>query len=67
MKKEQTNPPTQKETTNPADKLPKELKAIYNDTRKGSAAVESLKVAAALKLWNDRGYRQFRVRGRIRR
>jgi hypothetical protein len=54
LKKQQTNPPTQ----NPADKLPKELKAIYNDTRKSSAAVESLKVAAALKLWNDRGYRQ---------
>jgi hypothetical protein len=57
MKKEQTNPPTQKDT-NPTDKLPEELKAIYNGTRKSSAAVESLKVAAALKLWVDRGYRQ---------
>ena len=40
-----------------ADKLPKELRAAYSDARKGSAVVECLKVAAALKLWCDRGYR----------
>lgn len=57
MKKQQTNPPTQK-NPNPTDKLPKELKAIYNGTRKSSAAVETLKIAAALKLWKDRGYRK---------
>ncbi len=40
------------------DKLPDELRANYKSSeRKGSAVVESLKVAAALKLWVDRGYR----------
>jgi hypothetical protein len=38
--------------------LPEELKANYiKQARKSSPAVEALKVAAALKLWNDRGYR----------
>ncbi len=59
MKKEQTNPSPQKDTKNPADKLPEELRGNYNSSeRKGSAVVENLKVAAALKLWVDRGYRQ---------
>ncbi len=59
LKKEQTNPLPQKDTKNPADKLPEELRANYKSSeRKGSAAIENLKVAAALKLWNDRGYRQ---------
>ncbi len=40
------------------DKLPDELRANYKSSeRKGSAVIESLKVAAALKLWVDRGYR----------
>ena len=42
-----------------ASKLPEELRANYKSSaRKGSAVVEGLKVAAALKLWVDRGYRQ---------
>ena len=41
-----------------ADKLPKELRAAYSDARKGSEVIESLKVAAALKLWVERGYRE---------
>jgi hypothetical protein len=41
------------------NKLPEELRANYEKhTRKGSAVVESLKVAAGLKLWVDRGYRE---------
>ncbi len=56
MKKEQTNPPKAKNTN--ADKLPEELKTIYKSARKGSTVLEELKVAAALKLWNDRGYRE---------
>ena len=52
MKKEQPNPSLQ------TDKLPEELKLIYKCARKGSAVIEELKVAAALKLWNDRGYRE---------
>ncbi len=50
MKKEQTN-------LNLTDKLPKELQETYNKTsRKNSPTIETLKVAAALKLWNDRGF-----------
>jgi hypothetical protein len=52
LEKEQTNLSLR------TDKLPEELRANYNSsTHKGSAAVENLKVAAALKLWCDRGYR----------
>ena len=41
-------------------KLPEELRANYNSSEhKCSAVVEGLKVAAALKLWVDRGYRAF--------
>jgi predicted metal-binding protein len=40
------------------DELPEELRANYIRARKGSAVVECLKVAAALKLWFDRGYRE---------
>ena len=43
-----------------ANKLPEELRANYNNKRKGSPVVEGLKVAAALKLWNDRDYRDIR-------
>ena len=39
------------------EKLPKELRANYKTSRKSSPIVEGLKVAAALKLWADRGYR----------
>jgi hypothetical protein len=39
-------------------KLPEELKLVYKCARKGEAVVEALKVAAALKFWNDRGYRE---------
>ena len=43
------------------DKLPKELRANYKmRARKGSAVIEGLRVAAALKLWNDRDYRDIR-------
>ncbi|MCL5876696.1 MAG: hypothetical protein M1540_02665 [Candidatus Bathyarchaeota archaeon] len=41
-----------------ADRLPEDLRASYSDARKGSEVIESLKVAAALKLWVDRGYRE---------
>ncbi|MCL5877325.1 MAG: hypothetical protein M1540_05885 [Candidatus Bathyarchaeota archaeon] len=42
-----------------ANKLPEELRENYKGhARKGSAVIESLKVAAALKLWCDRGYRE---------
>lgn len=50
MNKEPTNP-------NLTDKLPKELQETYNKTsRKNSPTIETLKAAAALKLWNDRGF-----------
>ncbi len=55
MKKEQTNP------NHPINKLPIELKTIYiSHAHKSSLVVEGLKVAAALKLWNDRSYRDVR-------
>jgi hypothetical protein len=54
---EQTNPPLRK-NKHQASMLPEELRAAYSDARKGSAVIEALKVAAALKLWCDRGYRQ---------
>ena len=41
------------------NKLPEELRANYEmQARKCSSVVECLKVAAALKLWVDRGYRE---------
>ena len=41
-----------------AGKLPEELRANYESSaRRCSVVVEGLKVAAALKLWVDRGYR----------
>ena len=43
---------------NITEKLPKEIKLIYDTSRKSSRSIEELKVAAALKLWNDRGYRE---------
>ena len=50
-----------KSTKNLAAKLPEELKANYNSsTHKGSGAIECLKVEAALKLWNNRGYRDIK-------
>ncbi len=42
------------------DKLPDELRANYKINRKNSPVIEQLKVAAALKLWNDRDYRDIR-------
>ncbi len=53
MAKEQTNPSL-------TEKLPQELKIEYRKSRKNSPAIESLKVAAALKLWNDRGFRDIK-------
>ena len=41
-------------------KLPEELRANYRINRKGSAVIEQLRVAAALKLWNARGYRDIK-------
>ncbi|MCL4430682.1 MAG: hypothetical protein M1167_08015, partial [Chloroflexi bacterium] len=42
-------------------KLPEELRANYKSSaQSGSAVIECLKVAAALKLWVDRGYRELR-------
>ncbi len=38
------------------DKLPKELRTNYQKSRKNSPTIETLKIAAALKLWNDRGF-----------
>ncbi len=58
MKKEQTSPPSQKDTKNPADKLPEPLRTNFERYAfKSSAVINQLKVAAALKLWRDRGYR----------
>jgi hypothetical protein len=55
-------PPT-KPSTDAIAKLPEELKAAYKASPKSSPIVEGLKVATALKLWYDRGYRdiQFEV------
>jgi hypothetical protein len=58
LKRKQTNPHQCKDIKNLADKLPEELRTIYDRARKGSEVVERLKVAAALKLWGDRGYRE---------
>ena len=41
-------------------KLPEELRANYRINRKGFAVIEQLRVAAALKLWNARGYRDIK-------
>ena len=58
MKKEQTNLPSSKDTKNPADKLPEGLRTNFEEYAfKSSAVINQLKAAAALKLWNDRGYR----------
>jgi hypothetical protein len=53
MNKKQTNPNVQ------TPQLPQEIRAIYKPNKKSSPAVESLKVAAALKLW-DRDFRDIR-------
>jgi hypothetical protein len=53
LKKEQTNP-------NLTQELPQQLKEEYRKSRKNSPAIEALKVAAALKLWNDRGFRDIK-------
>ncbi len=50
MKKEQTNPKI-------IQKLPEQLRESYKASRKESPIVEELKIAAALKLWNNRGFR----------
>jgi len=41
-------------------KLPKELRANYQRNRKSSSIIECLKVVAALKLWENRGFRDVR-------
>ncbi len=51
LEKEQTN-------VSLTEKLPQELRESYKKCQKGSLVVEGLKVAAALKLWFDRGYRE---------
>jgi hypothetical protein len=43
-----------------ADKLPKELKVNYQTNHKRSPVIEQLKVVAALKLWDNRNYRDVR-------
>ncbi len=53
LKKEQTN-------VSLTEKLPQQLKESYKASRKSSPVVEGLKVAAVLKLWNDRDYRDIR-------
>ncbi len=58
MKKEQTN-------FNLTEKLPEELKTNYEANRKSSPTIEALKVAAALKLWNDRSYRNIQFEAPI--
>ncbi len=60
MEKETTNLSPCKNTKNLVDKLPKELRANYKINRKNSPVIEQLKVAAAMKLWNDRDYRDIR-------
>jgi hypothetical protein len=43
------------------EKIPDQLITNYKtQARKGSPAIEHLKIAAALKLWNDRSYRDVR-------
>jgi hypothetical protein len=64
LNKQQTNP-LQTKNTNPTDKLPEKLKTAYKKTQKSSPIIESLKVAAALKLWNDRGYRDIQFEAPI--
>ncbi len=41
-------------------KLPKEIRANYNKSRKNSPTIEALKIAAAFKLWNDRGFSEIK-------
>jgi hypothetical protein len=43
-----------------AEKLPKELRANYKTSRKSSPTIEALKIVAALKLWDDRGFTDIR-------
>gem|GEM_PF-1773307 len=58
MKEDQNKPPTSKNNEGLADRLPDELMAKYKaQTCACCYIVECLKVAAALKLWCDRGYR----------
>ena len=61
MEREQTNLPSHKDIKKQVDKLPEELRANYKrHARKGSSVIEHLRVAAALKLWEARGYRDIR-------
>jgi hypothetical protein len=53
LKREQTNP-------NLYEKLPHQLKKEYRKSRKNSPVIENLKIAAALKLWEDRGFRDIK-------
>ncbi len=58
MEGEQTNRPLRKGIKN--SKLPEELRTNYRVNRKNSPVIEQLKIAAALKLWGDRRYRNIR-------
>ncbi|XHH09789.1 MAG: hypothetical protein ACFCUE_03955 [Candidatus Bathyarchaeia archaeon] len=49
MKKDLTN-------NDLTEKLPQQLQKEYQKSRKNSPIIENLKIAAALKLWNDRGF-----------
>ena len=65
MNKTQNTPNTHKKakelTILAVNKLPEGLKANYKShARKSSVAIEQLRVAAVLKLWNDRDYRDIR-------
>jgi hypothetical protein len=61
MKKKVTNLPSCKEIKYLTDKLPEELRTKYeNYAHKKSAIIEQLKIAAALKLYNDRGFSDIR-------
>lgn len=60
MEREQTNLPLCKDIKDLANKLPEEVRANYKINRKASSTIEHLKVAAALKLWDARGYRDIK-------
>jgi hypothetical protein len=60
LKRKQTNLPSREDIKNLADKLLEELRANYKTNRKSSPIIERLKVVAALKLWENRGFRDVR-------
>ncbi len=50
--KKQTNPNTQ------TDKLSQELKEAFKEHQKDPSVIEQLQLAAALRLWKERGFRE---------